>query len=262
MNKVIKKILSQSTRLEGTDRMRHFFHPNPVYVNPQFVQLTPFVKSLPDIFDKEGETIYQGRNVLKRFRIEGTTVIVKSYKVPILINRIAYRFLRWAKAIRSYRYAAMLKEIGVGSPAPVAYHVEYSPLLMGRSYFVSLESECPYTYREIGKFQGNKTELLRSIAQTTAKLHDNGILHKDYSAGNILFKETQGGFDVEIIDLNRIRFGNVDLETGCRNFSRLPGTPDMLNVLADEYARCRGFNAERCREILQQTHGEDNPYIQ
>ena len=41
--------------------------------------------------------------------------------------------------------------------------------------------------------------------------------------------------EVEIIDLNRMRFGNVGIEAGCKNFERLPGTHEMFAILAEEY---------------------------
>lgn len=232
-----------------------------VYVNPQYVQLTSFIEQLPQLFDQGGTVLYQGRNVLKRFCIDGVSVVVKSYKIPIWFNRIVYRFFRLPKAVRSYDYAELLRSIGVGSPAPVGYHIEENGLLMGRSYFVSQESECPFTYRDIQNYSGNLNELLRAIARMTARLHDNGILHKDYSAGNILYGETLEGVVLEVIDLNRIRFGKVDMQTGCENFSRLPGSVEMLDVLADEYAHCRGFNTNECRRIIHETHGADNRYI-
>lgn len=53
---------------------------------------------------------------------------------------------------------------------------------------MSLKSECPYTYRNLLEetFTGDKEKVLRAIARTTAALHENGFLHKDYSGGNIL----------------------------------------------------------------------------
>lgn len=77
-----------------------------------------------------------------------------------------------------------------------------------------------------------------------------GYLHKDYSRGNILFRRTDKGVEVEIIDLNRIRFRTVDMEEGCRNFERLPGTPEMFAILADEYAKARGFDANECLKLI------------
>lgn len=34
------------------------------------------------------------------------------------------------------------------------------------------------------------------------------------------------------------------MEEGCKNFERLPGTHEMFVVLADEYAKSRGFDAK------------------
>ena len=55
---------------------------------------------------------------------------------------------------------------------------------------------------------------------------------------------------MEIIDLNRIRFREVGMEEGCRNFERLPGTPEMFEILADEYAKARGFDAQECLKLI------------
>ena len=127
--------------------------------------------------------------------------------------------------------------------------------MFGKSYFVSLKSECPYTYRDLwqGNFS-NQEEILRAIARATAALHEHGILHKDYSAGNILFAEKTEGVSVEIIDLNRMRFGKVSMEEGCKNFERLPGTDEMFTILADEYAKCRGFEADKCLLLIEKAH--------
>ena len=141
----------------------------------------------------------------------------------------------------------MLLKSGIGSPRPVAYYTERDGLFFTRSYYVSLRSECPHTYYDLVKTNfPNQEQILRAIARTTAAMHEHGYLHKDYSRGNILFKETEKGVKVEIIDLSRIRFMEIDMETGCKNFERLPGTKEMFAVLADEYAKARGFDAEEC----------------
>ena len=114
---------------------------------------------------------------------------------------------------------------------------------------------CPYTYRDFEKTVfPNQEQILRAIARTTAMLHENGLLHKDYSAGNILFRTIDEKVEVEIIDLNRMRFGNVGIEAGCKNFERLPGTHEMFAILAEEYAKARGFDVQTCLELIEQAH--------
>lgn len=234
------------------NRIYCLFHPRKVYVDAGFCTLTSYVKALPALFKYDsGTVIYKGRNELREMDWYGTKVVIKSFRVPNLINRIAYGVFRSSKAQRSFEYAEMLRREGIGSPTPVAYYTERNGLLFTRSYYVSLKSECPYSYVNLmrGDFPGQE-EILRAIARTTAALHEKGYLHKDYSRGNILFRHTDKGVEVEIIDLNRIRFRTVNMEEGCRNFERLPGTPEMFAILADEYAKARGFDANECLKLI------------
>ena len=98
----------------------------------------------------------------------------------------------------------------------------------------------------------HEEQILRAIARTTAVLHEHGYLHKDYSRGNILFKETEQGVKVEIIDLNRIRFLKIGMEEGCRNFERLPGKDEWWKIIGETYARERGFDVETCCRIIRE----------
>lgn len=234
-----------------------------IYTDPSTPQFAEFLSKLPEIFDKEGEIIYKGRNILKRFIVCGERIIVKSYRKPIWFNRIIYRFFRKPKAQRSCEYAKLLLNNDIGSPKPVGYHIETRGLLIGRTFYACLESRLRFTYRDLNTQNfPERNEILRAVAHTTAMLHQKGILHKDYSAGNILFDKVDGQLLIDIIDLNRIRFyKNIDLEKGIRNFDRLPGTQEMLRVMSDAYANIRGLDPERCWKIMQETHGTDNKYI-
>ena len=239
-----------STLINKIDRI---FRPRVVFVNEAYAYFFSFVKVLPIYFKNgEGRVIYKGRNELREFRYKGVDLVVKSFRKPNLINRIVYGLFRSSKAQRSYEYAKMLLQSGIGTPQPVGYYTERSGLLFTHSYYVSLKSECPYTYYDLMKtdFPGQE-QILRAIARTTAAMHEHGYLHKDYSRGNILFKETDGGVKVEIIDLNRIRFMEIGMEAGCKNFERLPGTQEMFAVLADEYAKARGFDFCKCFQLMR-----------
>lgn len=230
------------------NKIYRIFHPRVVFVNEAYKDLGDFVKALPIHFKNgDGKVIYKGRNELREFNYKGLDLVVKSFRKPNLVNQIVYGLFRSSKAERSFEYADMLLKSGIGSPCPVAYYTERTGLFFTRSYYVSLKSECPYTYYDLVKTNfPNQEQILRAIARTTAAMHEHGYLHKDYSRGNILFKETEKSVKVEIIDLNRIRFMEIDMETGCKNFERLPGTKEMFAVLADEYAKARGFDAEEC----------------
>ena len=235
--------------------------PAVVVTHPNFKELEPFVWSLPQSFrEEQGRLIYKKRNELREFTWQGHTCIVKSFHTPNLFNRLVYGFFRKSKARRSYEYSLLLLSKGIGSPAPVAYYTErFLGLLFGRSYYVSLRSQLPHTYWDIvaHRLSPDEEELyLRAIARTTARLHEAGMLHLDYSQGNILLgMGTDGEPRVEIIDLNRIRFHEVSIEEGCRNYAdRLPTTIPQRRIVAEEYARVRGAEAEQCFELLTQAY--------
>ena len=50
-----------------------------VVINPKYNFLTDFIYHLPGCFFKDGETIYQGRNILKKYDIQGYRLIAVSY---------------------------------------------------------------------------------------------------------------------------------------------------------------------------------------
>lgn len=228
-----------------------------ITVSPKYPQLKEFMQNLPSLWESgEGEVIYKGRNELREFEVKGVTMVIKSFQKPNFINQLAYGIFRPSKAKRSYEYAHMILEKGIGTPEPIGYYTERKGIFFNRSFYACLKSECPYTYVHLMKGDyPNQERILKAIARLTARLHDLGWIHKDYSRGNILFKETPEEVKLEIIDLNRIRFQKVNMEKGCKNFERLPGTPEMIRIMAEEYAKARGFDALKCYEIIS-THRE------
>lgn len=223
-----------------------------IVIHPDFEVLREFVQSLPSCFDHEGTVIYKGRNELRHYNIQGYELIVKAYKRPPFINRIAYGFLRSSKAERAYLYALKLLKSGLKTPKPVGFATCRHRLLFDKSFSISLKSNCPYTYKDLSvKRFSRHDDIIKAIAIFTARLHEAGFLHKDYSAGNILFDDTAKEIAIEIIDLNRITFTKVGLEKGCRNFERLPATDDTLSLMGTTYANARGFDPDTCVRIIK-----------
>ena len=95
-----------------------------------------------------------------------------------------------------------------------------------------------------------------ALAAFTAYMHEKGVLHKDFSPGNILYKVENGKYDFTIVDINRMYFGQVDMKTGCRNFSRLWGPKQFIIQTVREYARIRGFNPDECERLALQYRAE------
>ena len=73
-----------------------------IILNPQYKSLYTFIETLPQNFNAGGEIVQDRRNTIKKFKVNGLEINVKRYRVPILINRIAYRFFRKSKAVKAY----------------------------------------------------------------------------------------------------------------------------------------------------------------
>ena len=223
-------------------------------LHPDYARLADFMLSLPGRFEREeGNLVYRGRNELRGLVADGLHLVVKSFRRPNPINRFVYGTLRPSKAKRSYENALLLQSIGVPTPAPVGYMTLRSGLLFDRSYYVSLASRCPHRYEELfTQHFACEDAVMQAIGRVTARLHEHGLAHKDYGRANILFGETTDGIRLDIVDLNRMHRGPIDMKTGCKNFERLPATPHMHRILAEAYAEARGFDAETCYALMTQ----------
>ena len=228
------------------------FNHQTLVLHPDFARLEPFVRSIPRRFrQEEGELIHNGRNQLRRITYEGTDYVVKSFRRPNVVNRFVYGIFRPSKAKRSYEHAGMFLKIGVGTPRPVGYLNIRKGLLFDRSYYITLASTCPYRYEDLFRRDfPYQDEVLRAVGHVTAVLHEHGYAHLDYGRANILFEKTSTGIRLDIVDLNRLRVGTIDMRAGCKNLERLPATPAMHRVIAEEYARVRGFDAEACFRLM------------
>lgn len=244
------------------DGLLRAFRPQRTVTADGFSEMKDFLATLPHRFlhTSTGVTIYRGRNELREFTHEGKHIVVKSFCTPHLINRIAYGLLRKSKAQRSCEYAALLRAKGIGSPAPVGWVSVRHGLLFTHSYYASLRSTLPFTYIDLmekGKVPG-ADELLREIGRTAGRMHEAGIIHRDFSRGNLLVGFRQGRPCVELVDLNRLRFHRISSEEGIAGFDRLPATPEMKRRMAEGYAEVRQLSAGFCLRLWPEGEAMDS----
>ncbi len=223
-----------------------------LYVHPEYVGIRDFLRSLPLTFDQYGEVLYARRNVIRRITApDGTELNVKRYGVPGWFNRVVYTYLRSSKGWRAYTYPARLLRAGIDTPRPVAYIEQRRGGLIRDSYLVTLQ--CPYrrNFYEFGNARvADCRDVVAAFARFTARQHEAGILHLDYSPGNILFDRVGEEWRFSLIDINRMRFGPVSIKRGCANFARLWGQKAFFEQLAADYAAARGGNAAQCRRWI------------
>lgn len=233
-----------------------------IVINPQFEFLQYFVASVPHIFPQTGKVLYRGRNELKVFNVGQLEINVKKYKVPHFFNKIIYSFFRPTKAKRAYNYALHLLRKGITTPTPVAYIEKWRGGLFSEGYFISLQSHYTQDLHRFwhGKVAGNE-DILRAFAGFTAQLHENKIFHQDYSPGNILYEPKPLGISFSLVDLNRMKFGCVDENLGCRCFGRLFDSEEILRFVAAVYADKRGFDVRRCQDKVIAHHNRCMKYF-
>lgn len=199
-------------------------------------------------FDSKGEPYgNQNRNSLRLFKLNDLVLNAKSFRIPNIVNQVVYSFFRKSKARRSFEHAKKLLSLDIGTPKPIAYYEFKSGFMFRRSYYLSEQMECDYTYRDLTtNFSIPDYErILRSFTRFTHKLHENNILFLDHSPGNTLIrKNTQGEFDFFLVDLNRMKFRSMDLKSRIKNFSRLTIHKSMVEIMSDEYAKCIGEDYE------------------
>ena len=219
-----------------------------IVLNPEYKFLQQFVQDLPTRFASEGKVIQDKRNTIKVFEYKELEINVKRYRVPIFINRIAYRFFRKSKAVKAYFNSLEVRKRGFNTPESIDCIETFRGGLLHYSYYISLQ--CPFhkEMRELyfGPLTGNE-DLLRAFARYTAALHEAGICHQDYSPGNVLVNGEGDCFQFALIDINRMKFRQMDLKKGCKNLMRMFENEEIYTFIAQEYARSRHFDPQQCK---------------
>ena len=193
-------------------------------------------------FNSEGILLGDGqRNKIKLFELEEKTINIKSFKIPHLINKIAYKYFRKSKARRSFEYATTLLEKGIGTPQPIAYFENQDFIGLKDSYYVSEHLQCDLTYRELVEIPDfpDHENILRQFTQFSFDLHEKGIEFLDHSPGNTLIKKNaEGIYDFFLVDLNRMNFhDSMDFDSRMKNLSRLTPKKEMIALMSNEYSK-------------------------
>ncbi len=228
-------------------------------INPKYEDnFKDFLLGIKEHFEENNQTIHKARNELKILKHSEIEVVVKAFKIPNIINRIAYSFLRSSKASKSYEYSL---KIGDFTPEPIGYIEFYDGGLLKESYFVSEKFAYDFTIREplLDKNFVDKENLLKAFANFTYQLHENNILHQDYSPGNILIKKEQDGYIFKVVDINRMQFIPLNLEERLRNFAKLWMKDEDLKIVAKEYGKIMNQDEGKCIDIaLKFSHSHKN----
>lgn len=228
---------------------RHRAGGRTVIVHPRYEEAREAVQRLPEIFDTEGVTLYRGRNVVKRFDTPYGTWVVKRYKRPNAVQRVAYTFFKKSKAERAYRYSWLLLERGIDTPRGIACILQKRGGLLQDSYFVSTFCNWPPLYPALVDTRRYDPQLAERLAAFLAGLHRQGVLHGDLNLNNILY--TAGGTRFAVIDTNRSVFKQNPSRHECLdNLKRVTHRRDLLQDIVGRYARLRGWPPQPCIDTV------------
>lgn len=211
-------------------------------INEKYKSDKNYIAQIINNFQTSGELFGNGdRNKIKLFDFNGKTINIKSFKIPNIVNKIAYKYFRKSKARRSFEYATILLEKGIGTPEPIAFLENFNFIGLKDSYYVSEHLVTELTYRELVEIPNypDHENILRQFTKFCFDLHEKGVEFLDHSPGNTLIKKiSEDQYDFFLVDLNRMNFHDfMSFEQRMDNFRRLTPKKEMIAVMSNEYAK-------------------------
>lgn len=223
-----------------------------IIINPKYDYLQEWINDVPKSFSNVGEIIYKARNEVRRVTISPELMVcVKRFKVPSLFQRLWYSFFGTSKALRAFQNALKITQRGISTPEPIACIIEKKFGLITNSYLITKQSTLSQTFYNFrdGNING-KEDLIKAFTKWVAAMHNAGVLHLDFSPGNILYDYYNNKWHFEIVDINRIRFKPISKKRGCQNFARLWGKIDFFQQVAIHYAQERHIPLQQCTKWI------------
>ena len=222
------------------------------------------IADVPDRFPVHGDTLYTGRNLIKTLSIaspglEAIEVAVKAFAVPARPRGFVYAHLRRSKALRSMLNAQKLVKFEIPTPDPVA-SIQYQDFgCLRRSYYI-----CRYWPHDFNLstllYHGaarrpDTSALLHQLARFTIAQHDRGVLHLDYNPANILVRTTGAQYHFALVDLNRLRFAQPDMNDRISGLVRLTTDAEYMEIIGRHYAQLHGADPQNfCRRLKREQH--------
>ncbi|GJM25743.1 MAG: hypothetical protein DHS20C16_21580 [Phycisphaerae bacterium] len=162
--------------------------------------------NLDAVFEIEGEPMqtHQGRSVT-RLTMDGETHFLKRFWLtPTQVFR---RFV--VQGLHELAMIDWLNENGFAGPSVVARGSEKRFGMWHRMMFLmrAAEDEVPLE-RFCRKHPDRRDDVLSSLAGHTARLHDAGFYHRDYSERHLFVGRQNGDFRFRQIDLERASVGS------------------------------------------------------
>ncbi|GAB6011759.1 lipopolysaccharide kinase InaA family protein [Viscerimonas tarda] len=226
-------------------------------ISPEYasnVAVVDFVKNLSKAFAGRGTVLYAKRNVIKRFVVDETDevlrgVVVKRFKYPNFIQRVAYSFFRSNKAKRAFGNAMELRNRGIDTPREIACIEQWVNGLFGFGYYLSASDDAPPIREKLIEPEEFDRTMAEDFAAFAAQLHEKGILHHDLNSTNVLYHFDGEHYRFLVIDINRMDFFPAGVQPSPHecfdNLTRFTGRMDLFEYVLRCYAAKRGWDIEK-----------------
>lgn len=214
--------------------------------------LTAALKDFPELLrSPSAETLHDGRNKIVAVRLSpDREAVVKIFG--------ARGFHKWktlvfpSKGLRAWAGAVALEEKGFGTALPIAAFDRRRRGIATESVFVAERMRGGREIRELFREfpEPALRRLIADLAPVLARLHQDGLVHRDLSDGNVLVLEEKPAdsgaspsfpvFHFLFLDTNRVRRRSPGCFGRARNLVRL-GLPSALRpFFLDRYASAAG----------------------
>lgn len=221
-----------------------------IIINPTFHLLSDFIQSLPMVFDSEGELVYDERNQIRLFMVDGKKLVVKRFKRPMFHQRLDYTLIRPSKAKRAYLFGMKLVELGISTPTPIACIETYSKGLFYQGYLITEFCGDPDT-RILREEPEEHDDLIDALAQFLVDCHEKGFIHGDTNLSNFLYRKDDSGYHITTIDINRSHFSSNPSKKEClESLFRLTHVRPTLKHIVSRYAALRGWEEEEAIAVV------------
>ncbi len=132
------------------------------------------------------------------------------------IKKFTYRFVA-SKGKRHWDNASYMLRRGIRTPEPVAYFERYNNSGIEENYYICRYVEHAFSARDVFRafnrgeksFKGySKESLFGELAGFICKMHNQRIIHRDLSSGNLMMAMNDAdGIDMYMIDIGRAKMG-------------------------------------------------------
>lgn len=225
-------------------------------ISADYISRKAGISQLLEDFRIHGEVLHQKRNTVKKVQLDDADLVVKSFKIPGGVRALLYGRFRKSKARRSFEHAQRLQALGIETPAPVAFVEQYRRGRLRASYFVSEYYPHDFSMSHVlpaaggGKAPDEAGAVIDAFTRFTFRLHEAGVLHRDYNTGNILVRCQAGDWTFAIIDINRMRFGRLSVRQRLNNLVRLTDDIAAMQRMARTYGQLSHLDPRRCERLL------------